>query len=70
MISILLRLLYRRLSYLMGFCRDFLPGMQGGNPFFLATHRGTCRHHIPVAQQPLGFGQTVQQSGRSSVIVT
>ena len=33
MISMRLRLLYRRLSYLTGFVRDFLPGMQGVIPF-------------------------------------
>ena len=33
MISMRLRLLYRRLSYLMGMILDFRPGMQGVMPF-------------------------------------
>jgi hypothetical protein len=32
MISMRFRLLYRRLSYLMGSIRDFRPGMQGVMP--------------------------------------
>lgn len=39
MISIRLRLFYLRLSYLMGFSRDFRPGVHGLIPFYIKTSR-------------------------------
>lgn len=68
MISMRLQLLYRRLSYLTVFLREFLPGIQGVVPFLLQSIAERVGMIAPVAQQPICFGQAIQQGFRSGVI--
>lgn len=68
MISIRLRRLYRRLSYLTGWSGDFRPGMQGSIPFRLQSVPEPIGVIAPVVQQPSRLWQIVQQRGRTGVI--
>lgn len=67
MISIRLRGLYRRLSYLMEMRRDCRPGMRG-LWLFLQSIPEAGGVIAVVAQQPLRLGQTGQQCGSAGLV--
>lgn len=67
MISMRLRRLYFRLSYLTGFTRDLRPGMQGFVPFSSRASLNQSASY-PRSQYPLCCGKTVQQ-GRGTGII-
>lgn len=62
MISMRLRRVYRRLSYLTGRDRDSRPGMQGLIPF-------CCRASLnQSASYPLRLGQIIEQGSCAGII--
>ena len=68
MISIRLRRLYRRLSCLMGWPRDFLPRMQGLIPFIFKGFAKPIGIVAPVGQKPVGLGQAAQQRCGAGIV--
>ena len=68
MISMRLRRLYRRLSYLTGSLRDRRPGMQGSMPLACKRVPEPVGVVAAVAEQPLRLGQIVQQGCRAGIV--
>ena len=68
MISIRLRLLYRRLSYLTGFFPGFPTRNARGNAFLCKGIAEPVGVVTPFAQQPVCFGQAIQQGCSAGVI--
>ncbi len=57
MISIRLRLLYLRLSYLIGLARDCRPGMQGLMPFSIKASRNQSASYPRSPSSQLADGR-------------
>ena len=68
MISMRLRRLYRRLSYLTGVLRCFRPGMQARIPLSCNASLEPVSIIAAVAKQPPDVWQAAQQSPRADVI--
>ena len=66
MISMRFLRLYRQLSYLTAFFRDFRPGMQGLSPFS-ARYRRTNRHHSHDQRAAIGLWTLIEQGGGTKI---
>ena len=68
MISMRLRLRYRRLSYFTGLMRDFRPGIAGRYALCLKGVPVPVRVIATIGEHPLRLGQIVQQLCSAGII--